>query len=86
MDENSTASDTPTPEKNPKPTSSTPKKSTQKRNYTRLDFSLEQEEELIDFVRQNPALYNPKESLYKNRNYRDRTWNDFGARINKTGF
>lgn len=70
---------------NEKKSSSTEKSLTQKRNYTRLDFTLEQEEDLIEFVRENPALYNPKEAQYKNRNYRDRLWNEYGERINKTG-
>lgn len=56
-----------------------------KRNYNRLDFTLEQEEQIIDFVRHNPALHNPKESLYKNKNYRDRMWNELGTKINKAG-
>lgn len=58
---------------------------TTKRTYTRLDFSLDQEEELIDFVKINPALYNPKEPFYKNKMYRDRLWAEFGEKINKSG-
>lgn len=56
-----------------------------KRTYTRLDFTLEQEEKLIEYVKTNPALYNPKEALYKNKTYRDRLWEDFGSSIEKTG-
>lgn len=59
--------------------------STSKRTYNRLDFTLAQEEQLIDFVKSNPALYNPKEPLYKNRMYRDRLWGEFGDSISKTG-
>lgn len=56
-----------------------------KRTYTRLDFSVEQEEQLIDYVKGNPALYNPKDVQYKNKNYRDRLWTEFGSTINKSG-
>lgn len=75
-----------TPRKEKEPIkSSTPKKSEKKRCYTRLEFSLEQEEGLIEFVRANPALYNPKDLFYKNKNYRDRKWSEFGTTINKPG-
>lgn len=56
-----------------------------KRGYHRLDFSLEQEEKLIEFVRRNPALFNPKDVQFRNKTYRDRLWADFGSTINKTG-
>lgn len=56
-----------------------------KRSYTRLDFSVEQEEQLIDFVKSNPPLYNPKDALYKNKMYRDRLWEDIGSILDKTG-
>lgn len=56
-----------------------------KRTYTRLDFSLENEEHLIDFVKQNPALFNPSNEHYKIKTYRDRLWEDFGATIDKSG-
>lgn len=58
---------------------------TTKRTYTRLEFTLEQEEELIDYVKLHPALYNPKEQMYKNKMYRDRLWEELGTRWNKTG-
>lgn len=58
---------------------------TAKRTYTRLEFSIEQEEQLIDYVKTNPALYNPKDPQYKSRTYRDRLWEEFGQQINKTG-
>lgn len=56
-----------------------------KPSYTRLDFSVEQEEQLIDFVKSNPPLYNPKDALYKNKMYRDRLWEDIGSILDKTG-
>lgn len=62
----------------------TPKKSI-KRTYTRLDFSAEQEEQIIEFVKTNPVLINPKDPNFKNKMYRDRMWNEFGEKINKTG-
>lgn len=62
-----------------------PSKSANKRLYTRLDFNTEQEEQLIEFVRENQALYNPINSLYKNKNYRDHLWVEFGGKIGKSG-
>lgn len=58
---------------------------TAKRSYTRLEFSLEQEELLIDFVKTNSSLFNPKDAHYKNKMYRDRLWAEFGKQIDKTG-
>lgn len=58
---------------------------TTKRTYTRLEFTLEQEEELIDYVKLHPALYNPEEQMYKNKMYRDRLWEELGTKWNKTG-
>lgn len=55
-----------------------------KRTYTRLEFSLEQEENLIDYVKLNPVLYNPKDSMYKNKMYRDRLWDELGEQLNKS--
>lgn len=59
--------------------------STTKRVYTRLDFTLDQEERVIDFVKLNPPLYDPKDAMYKNKMYRDRLWADLGSSLNKTG-
>lgn len=56
-----------------------------KRSYTRLEFTIEQEEQLIEFVKENPALYDPKDTQYKNKNFRDRLWNEFGNKIEKSG-
>lgn len=56
-----------------------------KRTYNRLDFSLEHEEQLIEYVKSNPTLFNPKEPLYKNKMFRDRLWEEFGATIEKSG-
>lgn len=56
-----------------------------KRTYTRLDFTLEQEEKLIEYVKSNAALYNPKDGQYKSRTYRDRLWEEFGQTIEKSG-
>lgn len=60
-------------------------KTVTKRAYTRLDFSLEQEEKLVDHVKMNSALYNPKDEHYKNKTYRDRLWEKFGETIDKPG-
>lgn len=40
-----------------------------KRTYNRLDFTLEDEEQLIDLVKSNQALYDPKNPHYKNKMY-----------------
>lgn len=56
-----------------------------KRTYTRLEFSLENEEQLIDFVKENPALFNPSNEHYKNKTYRDRLWKEFAETIDKSG-
>lgn len=58
---------------------------TTKRSYTRLEFTLEQEETLIDFVKSNAPLFNPKDAHYKNKMYRDRLWADVGDTLNKSG-
>lgn len=59
--------------------------SSHKRSYTRLEFSLEQEELLIEFVKANSPLFNPKDSQYKNKMYRDRLWNQIGDKFGKSG-
>lgn len=56
-----------------------------KRTYVRLDFTQEQEEQLIDFVKTNPVMYNPRDANYKNKMYRDRLWAEFGEKIDKSG-
>lgn len=58
---------------------------TAKRAYTRLEFTTDQEEILIDFMKSNPPLYNPKDALYKNKSYRDRLWDDIGHKLEKSG-
>lgn len=57
----------------------------QKRTYVRLDFSSEQEEKLIEYVQSHSVLYNVKDEMYKNKQYRDRLWGEFGDTINKPG-
>lgn len=59
--------------------------SSTKRAYTRLEFTLEEEEKLIDHVKSNPALYNPTDKNYKNKMYRDRIWTKFGDTLKKSG-
>lgn len=58
---------------------------TAKRAYTRLEFTTDQEERLIDFVKSDPPMYNPKDALYKNKSYRDRLWDDIGQKLEKSG-
>lgn len=56
-----------------------------KRNYRELGFDLVQKEQLIGFVKANPALYDPKDKEYKSKQFQNRLLNDFGATIGKTG-
>lgn len=56
-----------------------------KRSYTRLEFTKEEEEQIIDFVKQNPLLYDPRNPNYKNRTSRDKLWNDIATSLNKSG-
>lgn len=55
------------------------------RRYVRLDFSPEDDDYLIDNVKLNEPLFNPKHADYKNAMYRNRLWGDIGAGINKSG-
>lgn len=83
--ENSTPEKTNTTTINTTPLETDSGTSAKKRTYKKLDFSLEQEEQLIELVKENPALYDPRDLEYKNKKYRDRLLNDFGATIGKTG-
>lgn len=57
-----------------------------KRAYTRLDFSLEQEEKIIEFVKSNPPLFNIKVPEYKNKMYRDpHMWIQITEKFGKPG-
>lgn len=56
-----------------------------KRVYTRLEFTREEEEQIISFVKLHPELYNLKHSDYKNKIKKDQLWNDLGITMNKKG-
>lgn len=56
-----------------------------KSSYTRLEFTKEEEEQIIDFVKQNPLLYDLRNPNYKNRTSRDKLWNDIATSLNKSG-
>lgn len=58
----------------------------EKRHYTKLEFTAEEETQIIDFVKDNPVLYNPKNADYKNKVMKDQLWEDLGKRIKKTDF
>lgn len=49
----------------------------QKRVYTKLPFSSEDEEKIINFVRENAELYDPKNGEFKNKGHKDKLWSDF---------
>lgn len=55
------------------------------KTYKKLTFSLLQEETLIDCVRDEECLYNPKHVHYKNAQYRKRKWNLIGTQVGRTG-
>lgn len=48
----------------------------QKRVYSKLSFSLEDEEKIINFVKEHAELYDPKNGQFKNKGHKDKLWND----------
>lgn len=54
-----------------------------KKIYNRNVFTTEEEEILIDFVREHNFLYNPKEKLYKNITARSVCWKEIGGILKK---
>lgn len=56
-----------------------------KREYRRIQFSSEDEEALIEFVKTNQELYDPKHELYKNRDRKTQLWQKIASDLNKTG-
>lgn len=57
---------------------------TTKRTYNRLEFSEEEESQIINFVKQHEELFNPKHAMYKNKPRRDTLWNEIAQTIQKT--
>lgn len=59
-----------------------------KRNYSRMHFTQDDEEKIITFVKQNPELYDPKNSNFKNKAHKDILWSDLGKTLdnNRTGW
>lgn len=49
---------------------------TTKRPYVKLTFTREEEERIIDFVKQNAELYDPKNPKYKDTGHKAKLWND----------
>lgn len=49
----------------------------QKRVYTKLSFSTEDEENIINFVKEHAELYDPKNKDFKNKGHKDKLWSDF---------
>lgn len=56
-----------------------------KRTYTKIDFTLEKEESLINFVKENEPLFNPRHELYRNRIHRDNLWLEISLVLEKSG-
>lgn len=55
------------------------------KKYRRLNFEVEEEEQLIDLVRKHPCLYNKKEKDYMNSQYKARIYQEIGQKLNKSG-
>lgn len=56
-----------------------------KRAYNKLDFTQDEEEKIISFVKINPELYDPKNSNFKNKIHKEKLWNDLAITMDKTG-
>lgn len=56
-------------------------KSKEKRVYSKMAFTHDDEEKIISFVKLNPELYNPKHANYKNKEHKDRLWNNFAISL-----
>lgn len=57
----------------------------QKRTYVRLNFTQDEEEKIISFVKLHPELYDPKNENFKNKAHKDKLWNDLGKTFDKAG-
>lgn len=57
--------------------------SSKKRKYNKIKFSPEDEETLIDMVKENAELYNPRHEKYKDKHHKDRIWLDIAKQMNK---
>jgi hypothetical protein len=49
------------------------------------NWSSEQDEIVIDFVRNHEALYNVKSADYRNMQLKQKLWHEVGTILNKTG-
>lgn len=56
-----------------------------KRKYNKIEFTLEEEEILIELVKKNEILYNPRHKQYKDRNQKAHAWLDISREMNKKG-
>lgn len=50
-----------------------------------FNFTSQQREQLIDFVKSNEALYKVSHPEYKNTEKKDRLWLEIGTLLNKKG-
>lgn len=53
----------------------------QKRTYARLQFTKDEEENIITFVKEHPEIFDPKHENFKNKSHKDKLWNDFGEAL-----
>lgn len=63
--------------------SKTRKSKRKKVNYRRIDFRPEEEEQLIELVKDSPLLYSPINTEYKDRNLRGKAWDNIGKTLAK---
>lgn len=53
-------------------------------NYRRIDFSVEDEEKLIELVKTFPSIYNVSSSEYKDRFLRHKNWQTISENLSKS--
>lgn len=55
-----------------------------KRAYSKLQFTRDEEEQIITFVKQNSELYDPKNVKFKDKAHKDKLWNDLAGLFDDT--
>lgn len=59
--------------------------SQKKRKYKKIELTEEEEETLIDLIKNNEELYNVRHEKYKNKHHKDRLWLEIAENMNKPG-
>lgn len=60
------------------------RKKAKKGNYRRIECSPEDEEKLIELVKDKPLLYSPSNADYKDRILRGKAWDEIGKILSKS--